>query len=97
VSITNESALRASAVWAALRLRANLVSTMPLDAYRKVGGVQVEVSLPAVEWRSGGQTIGWGEALYATQFDLDRAGNAFGVITQKNALGTVQDRARIAG
>jgi HK97 family phage portal protein len=79
--------MRASAVWAALRLRSDLVSTMPVDAFRDVDGVRVQVKLPPVEWRNAGHAIGWGEALAATQFDLDRCGNAFGVITQKNALG----------
>lgn len=82
-----DSAMRSSAVWAALRLRSDLVSTMPVDAFRDVDGVRLQVNLPAVEWRNGGHVIGWGEALAATQFDLDRCGNAFGVITQKNAFG----------
>lgn len=86
-AVTNETALRASAVWAALRLRANLVSTMPLDAFRVVNGIQVEVASPAVTWVNGGREVDWHEALYATQMDLDRCGNAFGVITERNALG----------
>ena len=40
-AVTNETALRHSAVWACLRLRANLISTMPVDLYRKVDGIQV--------------------------------------------------------
>ena len=43
VSVTGESAMRHSAVWACLRLRGDLISTMPVDLYRKVGGVDVEV------------------------------------------------------
>lgn len=78
-----DKALRNSAVWAALRLRADLVSSTPADVYRRVGGVQIEVNgrprlldptlLP--EW------------LYSSQFDLDRFGNAFGVITERDRLG----------
>lgn len=82
-----DSALRASAVWAALRLRSDLISTMPVDSYWDVDGVRVEVARPEVEWRNAGHVIGWGEAIAATQFDLDRCGNAFGVITQKNGFG----------
>jgi HK97 family phage portal protein len=85
--VTNESALRSSAVWAALRLRANLISTMPLDAFSMVGDVQVESTKPSVKWVNGGREVQWHEALYATQMDLDRSGNAFGVITERNALG----------
>lgn len=44
--VTNETALRHSAIWACLRLRANLVSTMPVDLFRRVDGIQVEVPKP---------------------------------------------------
>ncbi len=87
VRVGPESALRASAVWAALRLRADLLSTMPVKAHREHEGVAVEVNLPAVTWVSAGMVLDWHEALYATQFDLDRSGNTFGVITERNALG----------
>lgn len=85
--VTNETALRASAVWAALRLRANLISSMPVDAFRMRAGIQLEVSRPGTVFVNGGREIDWHEFLYATQVDLDRSGNAFGVITERNALG----------
>lgn len=85
--ITNETALRSSAVWAALRLRANLISTMPVHAYRMVDGIQVEMTSPTTTFVNGGRVIDWHEFLYATQMDLDRAGNCFGIITERNALG----------
>lgn len=85
--VTNDTALRASAVWAALRLRANLISSLPVDAYRERDGIQLEVPRPAVTWVSGGRVLDWGAALYMTQFDLDRSGNCFGVITETNGLG----------
>jgi HK97 family phage portal protein len=91
VPITQDSALRSSAVWAALRLRANLISSMPVDAFRKVqlpsGKVQVEVKPPQVTWTSGGVELDQAEAIYATQVDLDRSGNTLGVVTERNALG----------
>lgn len=86
-SVTNDTALRASAVWAALRLRANLVSTMPVDAYRMVGDIQVEMAKPSCVFVNGGREVDIHEFLYASQWDLDRAGNSFGVITARNALG----------
>ncbi|MFI9552639.1 phage portal protein [Nonomuraea endophytica] len=86
VLITNESALRQSAVWACLRLRADLVSTMPVDVYRRVQGVQVEVPTPPVLVNPGGQQVGMQEWLYSTQFDLDRAGNVFGLITERSGV-----------
>jgi hypothetical protein len=38
-NVSRDRAMRQSAAWACLRLRADLVSTMPVDVYRKVGGV----------------------------------------------------------
>lgn len=87
VRVSTESALRASAVWAGLRLRADLVSTMPVDNYRRVDNIPVQVRMPNVTWVSGGHEIEWHEFIYSTQMDLDRSGNTFGVITEKNALG----------
>lgn len=87
VAVTNETALRHSAVWACLRLRANLVSTMPVDLYRRVLGQQIEMVKPAVLVNPGGERVGMGEWLYSTQFDLDRAGNCFGLITKTDGRG----------
>jgi HK97 family phage portal protein len=86
VVVTNETALRHSAVWACLRLRSNLVSTMPVDLYRRVAGVQVEVPKPKVLVSPGGDRIDMAEWLYSSQFDLDRAGNSFGLITERDGL-----------
>ncbi|AZM91440.1 phage portal protein [Streptomyces sp. W1SF4] len=87
VSVTSESSLRHSAVWACLRLRANLVSTMPVDLYRTVEGRAVEVPKPPVLVNPGGTQVGIKEWLYSTQFDLDRAGNCFGLVTARDGLG----------
>ncbi|MEU9220146.1 phage portal protein [Streptomyces sp. NPDC048376] len=84
--VTNETALRHSAVWACLRLRANLISTMPVDLYRKVNGIQVEVPKPPVLITPGGDQVEMPEWLYSSQFDLDRAGNAVGLITARDGL-----------
>jgi HK97 family phage portal protein len=85
--VTNETALRHSAIWACLRLRANLVSTMPVDLYRRVDGIQVEVPKPPVLINPGGEQVDMVEWLYSSQFDLDRAGNTVGLITAKDGLG----------
>ncbi|MEV6124880.1 phage portal protein [Streptomyces sp. NPDC052077] len=84
--VTKETALRHSAVWACLRLRANLVSTMPVDLYRKVDGIQVEVPKPPVLVTPGGDNVEMPEWLYSSQFDLDRCGNCFGLITARDGL-----------
>ncbi|HEY5833597.1 phage portal protein [Streptomyces sp.] len=86
VHVTNDSALRHSAVWACLRLRADLVSTMPVDVYRRVNGIQVEVPKPPVLVTPGGVRVGVKEWMYSSQVDLDRAGNAFGVITERSGV-----------
>jgi HK97 family phage portal protein len=84
-AITSDTALRSSAVWAALRLRANLISTLPVDTFKRdQSGINIPLGNPRVTWINGGQEVRWDEALYATQMDLDRSGNAFGVITKRN-------------
>ncbi|MEU5094939.1 phage portal protein [Streptomyces sp. NPDC020996] len=86
VHVTNDSALRQSAVWACLRLRADLVSSFPIDVYRRVQGLQVEVPKPPVLVTPGGSEVGIKEWMYSTEFDLDRAGNCFGIITERSGV-----------
>ncbi|MFE2556666.1 phage portal protein [Streptomyces sp. NPDC059352] len=86
VHVTNETAMRHSAVWACLRLRADLVSTMPVDVYRTVGGIAVEVAKPPVLVTPGGAQVGIQEWIYSSQVDLDRAGNVFGIITERSGV-----------
>ncbi|OSZ58675.1 phage portal protein [Streptomyces pharetrae CZA14] len=86
VPVTNDSALRNSAVWACLRLRADLMSTFPIDVYRYVNGIQVEVPKPPVLVSPGGAEVGIKEWVYSTEFDLDRGGNAFGIITERSGV-----------
>lgn len=87
VPVTNETAMRHSAVWACLRLRANLISTFPLDTFRRVTGINVEVPRPPVLVDPGGELWDYSDWMYASQVDLDRAGNAIGLVTERNALG----------
>ncbi|MDX3047564.1 phage portal protein [Streptomyces scabiei] len=86
VHVTNDSALRHSAVWACLRLRADLMSSFPIDVYRKVNGIQVEVPKPPVLINPGGSEVGVKEWIYSTEFDLDRGGNCFGIITERTGV-----------
>lgn len=87
VSVNTESALRHSGVWACLRLRADLVSAMPVDAYRRVDGKQVEIPSPRVLVNPAGDRIDVTEWMYSTQVDLDRFGNCFGLITERDGHG----------
>lgn len=86
-TVTPDSAFRQSAVWAALTLRADLMSSFPIDVFRKVGGIQVEVPKPPVLVNPSGNSITMGEWMYATQIDLDRVGNAYGIIREVDAYG----------
>lgn len=85
--VTTDTALRHSAVWACIRLRANLISTFPVDVYRKVLGISVEVTKPTILVTPGGERVDIQEWLYSTQVDLDRVGNCFGLITERDGLG----------
>lgn len=85
--VGREQALRHSAWWAGLRLRASLISTFPVDVYRKVNGIQVEMSKPPILVTPGGERWRYINWMYASQVDLDQTGNAIGLITEVNALG----------
>lgn len=81
------NAMRHSAVWACLRLRADLVSTMPADVFRRINGIQIEQTKPPVMISPGGKRMGWVEWTYSSQVDLDSAGNTVGIITARDGLG----------
>lgn len=85
--VTGDTAMRHSAVWACRRLRGDLISTMPVDAYRRINGIQVEVAKPPMLVTPGGDRVDILEWMYSSQGDLDVYGNTFGVITERNALG----------
>jgi HK97 family phage portal protein len=78
-TVSAEQALRHSAVWACLRLRADLISQMPVDVFRQVGKVQFEVPKPMVLVKPDGR---WPlqDFMALTQFDLDRFGNCASII-----------------
>ncbi len=86
-----KKALKHSVVWGATRLRADLVSLMPVDVYRKVGRVGVEVPKPGVlvapSSVAEGHPMGIGEWMYSSQTALDRTGNSVGIIRETDALG----------
>lgn len=84
VNVNAHSALRHSAVWASLRLRADLISSMPVDVFRKVGDVDVEVDKPSVLVSPGGSDMSIDEWMWASQFDLDRVGNSFGLVLERD-------------
>ena len=90
-TISDAAALRNSVVWACLRIRADLISSMPLDVYREAGGFTTEV--PPSQFLVNpdpGQRGGMAAWLYASQFDLDRGGNTYGIITRTDSFGLPQ-------
>jgi HK97 family phage portal protein len=85
-SLTTEQAMRHSAVWACTRLRADLISTSPVDVYRDRDGRSVKLPTPdkLVSPAAGVDVTEW---LYSTQMDLDRFGNCFGLIGAWDSFG----------
>lgn len=84
--VTADSALRHSAVWACCRTRADLLSTFPVDTFRKVGGIDVEIPPAPVLVEPGGEHWPYIHWRWASDFELSRQGNSVGLITQRNAL-----------
>lgn len=77
--VGSTSDLAHSAAWAAVRLRADLVSSMPVDLYRRQpDGSRKMLPLTDVLRRPARSMRSMREWLYATQTDLDRYGNTFG-------------------
>lgn len=97
---TMAQARRNSAVWACTRLRGDLISSMPVDAYRVIDGIQVEVTKPPVLVTPGGKRWKMQAWLYASQHPLDTLGNVVGLITARDGLGLpavveLQDMSRV--
>lgn len=78
--VTTESAMRLSAVWACVRLLAGVGSTLPLDVFRVVNDLSVEVRRPALFDRPspGVNLPTW---LYQVWASLLTDGNAYGLVT----------------
>lgn len=85
VPITTETAMRNSAVWACLSLRAGLMSSFPALVFRERDGRNVPMTPPPVIRNPGGVLVSRREWMYSTQVDLDRAGNCFGLVTEFSA------------
>jgi HK97 family phage portal protein len=87
ILVNQDSALRHSAVWACLRLRADLMSSFPCGVFRDVDGVPLSWPKPPVLASPGGKRWSYRQWMWATQHDLDQSGNAIGLITEVNSLG----------
>jgi HK97 family phage portal protein len=86
--VSGDAALRQSTVWAALHLRANLISSFPIDTFRYgPGGIQLETQKPPVLVSPSSKVLSMREWMYSTQIDLDRFGNCFGLIRERDGAG----------
>jgi len=88
--VSRKRAQQSSIVWAAVRLRANLISSLPVDVLKDYKGTSVPAVMakPPIfktpyEWAAG-HPMSFSEWLYATQSDLDRDGNAVGIILERD-------------
>lgn len=85
--VSAEQALKNSVWWAGLTLRANLMSTFPLDVVRSREGLMVPVTSPGPLVSTPYPGIGITRFLWNRSWDLDSAGNHVGIITARNAFG----------
>lgn len=85
------AANRQSVVWAAIHRKASLLAAMPVDVFRRVEGVALEVAKPAVlvePWQyADGQPETIAEWLYSSQRALEGYGNSVGVIHGRDGMG----------
>lgn len=83
-SVSTEAALTLSAVWACVRHRADLVSTLPVGVFRMRDGEKQPAPVPRVLRTPGGDRCDLSEWLYMGQVALDLRGNNYGVIEWAN-------------
>lgn len=89
-AVTSRAAMQQSVIWAAMNLHAAVESLMPIDIYRIVDGVKVNVNAPplfdAPSDYADGHSDSLAEWLYARRMSLQGWGNAFGEITARDAV-----------
>lgn len=81
--VNADSAMTHSAVWAAIRIRANLISTIPLEFYRFVdlGDETIQIDASPSPMMASPRFMEW---RYSSQVELDRTGNSIGIIRERN-------------
>lgn len=85
--VTWDTSLSIPAVWACVRLRADLLSTLPIDVYARREGQQVDRPTPAVLINPAGDECDITEWLWAGQVSLDLRGNNYGRILDRDGHG----------
>ncbi len=86
-AVNDESALRLGAVWQCVNFLADLISTLPLDAYRKTGTVRAEVSPTPQIISAPAVSVDRVGFLRQLMTSLLMNGNAYGQVQAVNALG----------
>lgn len=88
--VSQDNALTHSAVWAAIRTRAMLISTFPVDAYRyaDLGNGKVQINAALTPLLTGPEFMVY---RYASQVELDRSGNAVSIIRQRSPKGVITE------
>lgn len=87
-AVTFDTALSIGSVWAACVLRADIISTLPLDVYRRRPGSAPEpVSTPPVLLNPSGNGVTMAEWLFSSQLSLDLRGNAYGLVVDRDGRG----------
>ncbi len=81
-----DAALQLSAVWACVRLIADVVSMMPVSTYTMRGGVRVPVDDPPLIVQPSADA-GIGEWVYMAVVAMLLRGNAVGLIVRRDQLG----------
>lgn len=86
VSVTADSAKRQSAVWACIDLIAGLISTLPVDEFRREADRKVELDKPGIFVAPDGMLTlsGW---LYQLLESLLTKGNAYGLVLTRDREG----------
>lgn len=86
-----DTANRQSVVWAAIHRKASLLSSMPVDVFRRVDGVAIEAPKPPVlvePWQyAEGQPETIAEWIYSSQRALESHGNSVGLIHAWDGMG----------
>jgi hypothetical protein len=88
VQVNEDRAMTHSAYWACLRVRADLISTFPVDVYRDFEGIAVAMPKPPIMVDPGGIKWDYTDWMWASNRDLDSTGNTIGLIRERNGIKT---------
>jgi HK97 family phage portal protein len=92
VRVNQDTAGTHSGVWAATRIRADMLSTFPTDVYRDLdfgdGPIPTVQAKSSIMVDPGGTDWDFVDWMWASQRDLDMAGNAIGIIRERSGFQT---------